>query len=447
MPYQPVLFATQSAMHDSERQSTPQRLVNMFPESTVTEDTPVLIRSCPGRTKSVTGESSPVRAMLETSSAIYYAANAKLWSFDGTTATELGAIPDDASTSLAFNGTQVAAVAGGAYHLWDGSTVSAIVGQAFTSFGSVDYMDGYFLFTEKDGGRHAVSALNDGASLNALDFASAEYRPDDIVRGFVDHSEWWLFGQTTVEVWSNQGLLDYPFERVPGAQMERGCLQTNTVAKMDNTVFWLGNDRIVYRAVQYTPQRVSNHHVEAALREATPDVAFVYEYEGHKFYVLHFEDRPAWVFDAATNVWHERASGVDMDAWDVLAAARLGNVWYVGDKDGNISKVERVFQENGATLLRTAQSSNLWLGGERFTVNKANVDVKAGQDTTIMFQYSNDKGRTWSREQTMSAGATGDYDNHWSFWNLGQGRHFAARLACSDNADFSISHAGVEIVQ
>ncbi len=59
MTYRPVMFGTQSSLHDSELQSTPERLVNMFPEATVMEDKPVLIRSCPGRTLVVTGESSP----------------------------------------------------------------------------------------------------------------------------------------------------------------------------------------------------------------------------------------------------------------------------------------------------------------------------------------------------------------------------------------------------
>jgi len=439
------MFGAQSAAHDSEPQSTPERLVNMFPEQTPKRDEPVILRSCPGRTLIVTGEGLPVRAMLGSSTKLYYAANAKLWSFDGTTATLLGPIVDDVSTTLAENGTEVAVVAGGKYYLYDGVSVSVIPGQAFTSFGSVDYMDGYFLFTEKDGQRHAISALLDGATLNALDFASAEYRPDNLVRGFVDHSEWWLFGEQTVEVWSNQGLADYPFERVPGAQMERGCLQTNTVAKLDNTMFWVGNDGIAYRAFQYTPQRISSHHVEASIRAATTLSAFVYEYEGHKFYVIRINGRPAWAYDAATNVWHERASGVTYGAWNVTAAAQIGAVWYAGDKDGNISKIDRVFQENGSTMLRTAMSKNLWLGGNRFTVKKATVDVKAGTGGTAMFAYSNDRGRTWGSDQQLSVGASGDYDKQFSFSSLGMMRDFSVNLRMADNVDFSINHAGIEV--
>ncbi len=445
MTYKPVLFGMQSSQHDSEPQSAPERLVNMFPEKAPKEDQPVILRSCPGRTKIITGEGSPVRFALGTSDFIFYAANGKLWSFDGTTATNLGSIADDISTTIAWNGNEVAVVAGGNYYLYDGASVSEITGTAFTSFGSVDFMDGFFLFTEKDGIRHAISGLFDGASLNALDFASAEYRPDNLVRGFVDHSEWWLFGETSIEVWSNQGLADYPFERVPGAQIERGCLQANSVVKLDNTVLWVGNDGIVYRAFQYTPKRISNHHIESAIRSATTLSAFSYEYEGHKFYALFINNRPAWVYDAATGVWHERAAGVGFDPWDVTAAARLGDTWYAGDTEGDISNIDRVFQEKGNTLLRTAQSRNLWLGGNRFTVNKAHVNLKTGLGGTVMFRYSNDRGRTWGREQTLSSGAIGEYDTQWSFNSLGMTRQFAVRLSVSDNVDFSINHAGIDI--
>ena len=443
--FQPVLFAAQSALHDSETQSTTERLVNMFPEQTPKKEAPVLLRSCPGRTQIIAGDGLPIRAMLESSTKLYYVANAQLWSFDGATKTLLGVVDDDVSTTIAENGTQVAVVANGRYFLYNGTTTVEVVGQAFTSFGSVDYMDGYFLFTEKDGQLHAVSALLDGTSLNALDFASAEYRPDNLVLGFVDHSEWWLFGESTTEVWSNQGLADYPFERVPGAQMERGCLQANTVAKLDNTMFWVGNDKIAYRAFEYTPKRISSHQVEASLRAATTISAFVYEYEGHKFYVLRLNGRPAWAYDAATNLWHERASGVDYGEWDVTAAARIGTTWYAGDKDGNISNFDRVFQENGSTLLRTAISRNLWLGGNRFTVSKGTIDVNAGTGGTVMFSYSIDRGRTWGNDRMLSVGASGDYDKQFSFNGFGMMRDFAVNLRMSDNKNFSINHAGVDV--
>lgn len=445
MAYQPVIFATQSGLHDSERQVSSQRLVNMFPEQTISAEEPVLLRSCPGRTLLEAGDGKTVRAMLATSDTVYFARGGNLYSFNGATSTLLGGIADDANTTMAFNGTEVGVVANGNYYLWDGSTVAQIMGTAFTKFGSIDYMDGFFLLTELDGQRQQISGLFDGSTLGALDFASAEYRPDNLVLGFVDHSEWWLFGETTVEVWANLGLADFPFERVPGAQMERGCLQPNTVAKLDNTVFWVGEDKIAYRADQYTPRRISNHHVEAAIRSATSLSAFIYEYEGHKFYALRFPDRPAWVYDAATNVWHERASGVEFDAWNVTAAAQLGGIWYAGDTGGNISKFDRVFQENGSVLLRTAQSENLWLAGNRFNVNSVNVDVKVGTGGTAMFSYSNDQGQTWGLEQFMSVGAVGDFSRHFSFYNLGRTRDFAARLRMSDNVDFSINHAGADI--
>ena len=85
---------------------------------------------------------------------------------------------------------------------------------------------------------------------------------------------------------------------------------------MDKTVFWLGDDRIVYLASSYNPQRVSTHAIEQAVQGySTVSDAFAFSYteEGHKFYVLTFpSESVTWCYDMATQSWHER----EHYAWD-----------------------------------------------------------------------------------------------------------------------------------
>jgi hypothetical protein len=84
---------------------------------------------------------------------------------------------------------------------------------------------------------------------------------------------------------------------------------------------WLGSgtsgDRIVWRANGYTPERVSTHAVEYALGHAPridDAIAWTYQQEGHTFYVLYVPSlatvrgfATTWVYDVATQTWHERA--------------------------------------------------------------------------------------------------------------------------------------------
>jgi hypothetical protein len=76
---------------------------------------------------------------------------------------------------------------------------------------SVGYLDGYFVFNEPNSQRIWVTAVLDGASIDPLDFASAEASPDRAVALLVDHKEVWIFGDNSVEVWYNSGAADYPF--------------------------------------------------------------------------------------------------------------------------------------------------------------------------------------------------------------------------------------------
>ena len=54
---------------------------------------------------------------------------------------------------------------------------------------SVVYIDGFFLFTKTDGNKFFISALRDGFSYLATDFADAEVDPDPIQAASVLHNE------------------------------------------------------------------------------------------------------------------------------------------------------------------------------------------------------------------------------------------------------------------
>ena len=91
------------------------------------------------------------------------------------------------------------------------------------------------------------------------------------------------------------GGTDFPLQRIQGAFLEIGCAATNSVAKLDNSIFWLATDDrgfgTVQRAAGYTPARVSNNAVEVAIASYTlisDAVAYTYAQEGASFYVISF---------------------------------------------------------------------------------------------------------------------------------------------------------------
>jgi hypothetical protein len=297
------------------------RMVNLFaeaiPEGSGGKEAGFLLR-CPGLRLLATVGDGPIRGLWVTNGVAYVVSGSEFYSLTTSyTSTLIGTVSGTGPVSMADNGTQLFIACNPVSYIYNTST--AVFGQItdadFPGAGSVGYLDGYFVFNEPDSQKFWVTSLLDGTSIDPLDFASAEGYPDNVIALIVDHREIFLFGNNSVEVWYDAGTPDFPLARIQGAFMEVGCAAAYSVAKLDNSVFWLGSDArgrgIVYRANGYTPARISTNAVEYAIQgygNITDAIAYTYQQDGHPFYVLIFPSAEAtWVYDVSTQLWHERA--------------------------------------------------------------------------------------------------------------------------------------------
>lgn len=433
-----MIFAAHSLLNEAQRALTTEDVTNLYVEGTPGREA-VTLRSVPGLVQAGQLASGRVRAMQSTKSGIYAAVAGRLVLWAGGTATDVGAI-SDGPTTMAWNGSQLSLTAGGNNYLYDGSTLRRIPGAAFDKIGSVEYVDGYFARTELNGQLHDISALNDGSVYDGLDFASAEKRPDDLVRVITNGGLIWYMGTDTVEAWQNTGATDFPFARVPSAVSEKGLRAVDHVAGHDNTIFWVSGEGWVYRMGEaYQPQKISTSAVDYAIGRAVDITCFPYQHEGHDFFVVRRSDGPAWVYDASTQAWHKRATGASLGAWEVTATVRHNNTWYAGTRGGYLCTFGG-FQDRGLELRREATSRNVSQDGERFIVSKVDVRCETGLSGVVMSSYTKDGGRTFSPERSRSLSG---YASRQQWRGLGQAREFAFRLACTDNVDFAIYEAGI----
>lgn len=295
------------------------RMVNLYPE-VIPEGgkEPAYLQRCPGLAFQTSVGTGPIRGLWEHQNFLYVVSGSEFYRLTPNyTATKIGDVTGTGPVSMTDNGTQIfiACNPDGFIYNTDTLQFAQITDPDFPGAVTVGYLDGYFVFNEPNSQRVWVTQLLDGLSIDPLDFASAEGSPDGLVSLIIDHREAWLFGTNSVEVWYNSGDPLFPLTRIQGAYNEIGCIAPYSVAKMDNSVFWLGADPrgqgIVYRAQGYTGVRISTHAVEFAIQgysNLADAVGYTYQQDGHTFYVLNFTDADTtWVFDAATGAWHERA--------------------------------------------------------------------------------------------------------------------------------------------
>jgi hypothetical protein len=277
-----------------------------------------------------------------------------------------------------------------------------------------------------------ITQLLDGTSIDPLDFASTEGSPDGLVAVLSNFREIWAFGTNSIEVWYDTGASDFPLQRIQGAFNELGCAAPFSIAKVDNGLFWLGRDRrgqgIVYQANGYSGQRISTHAVEWQIQQyanLSDAIAYTYQQDGHSFYVLIFPSaNTTWVYDLATQAWHERAGFTDgaftrhrsncqmaFNNEVVVGDFENGNI-YAFDLDdysdnGQIQKWLRSWRALGPgknDLNRTAQHS-LQLDIE----SGVGLNLGQGSDPQVMLRWSDDGGHTWSNEHWSPIGKIGEY--------------------------------------
>lgn len=358
--------------------------------------------------------------------------------------------------SIADNGLQLCIVDGVAGYLVNLSTL------AFTSITDEDfpngciqvvYQDTYFIVFDPTTQQFRVSGQNDGSTWDSLDFGSAEGAPDPIVAMISDHRELVLLGSRSVEVFYNSGNADFPFERIQGAFIEHGCVAPASVAKLDNSVFWLGGDDkgqgLVWRMNGYQPQRVSTFAVEYDLRTYTTisdAKAVTYQEDGHTFYMLVFPSQgTCWVYDAAVNMWHKRFhfSEGAFTRYRVNCHMFHEGKHLVGDyENGIIYEMSlNVYDYNGAPRKwlrrwRTPNNENKNIFYYSLTIDsQGGVGLDGtGQGTApvMMLRISNDGGHTFANERRVSMGAIGQYRNRAVFRRLGRSENRVYELSGTD---------------
>ena len=296
------------------------RLMNLYPEATPEGGkTSGFLTRCPGYKYVSDVGSGPVRGLWTFGGFLYVVSGVELYKVDGDwVATLLGTVSGSGPVSMSDNGDQLFVACNPRSYTYSvaSNLFAEITDPDFPGAVTVGFINGYFVFNEPNSQKVWITSYQDGASVDPLEFSFTDANPDNLLSLVVNRNEIWMFGTTSTEVWYYSGDIDFPLARIQGAFNEIGCAAPYSVAKLDNTVFWLGSDprgnAMVYKAAGYGAQRVSTHGIEKVLqgyRFVGDAIGYSYQQEGHTFYVLTFPSANAtWVFDAATNEWHERGS-------------------------------------------------------------------------------------------------------------------------------------------
>jgi len=407
----------------------------------------------PGLVTFVNFGAYPSRGIYKKGDFLYVVNRFTLWRVanDGSM-TSIGTLTTSAGrVDISDNGTQIIIVDGVNGYIYNTNTLvfAQIADPDFPGAGTVTFLNGYFIVTKPDTGQFYISALYDGLSWAALDFATAESNPDNLVRVMADNGQLVLFGPETTEFWGDSGALDFPFARVGASAIEWGLAARWSLCKFMDSLIFLRRNRL--GAVQvctlsgYNAQPVSNPEMDYIFSKyaATSDATgFAYMVSGHPFYQINFPTPgESWLYDGLTKAWSKVQ-------YSPTASRHRGEIQqnyldknYVTDySDGKLYQlVDGVFTDDGQTIAREIISRHQTIGDWTvfdevwFEMEAGAADlVGQGSNPKMMLQISKDGGHTWGSEIWVPMGRIGEYRRRAVFRNLGRARDWLMKVRITD---------------
>lgn len=456
MAKQPYVQCVGPSYHLAEAKASVQSAINCFPQKVDNENW--MMASAPGEVD-IASLTYEIRGSRNVQGRWFVVSGTTLYEVtsDGVT-TVRGTLSSSAGfVGMSDNKTQIAIVDGPSLYIYALATnvLTVISTAGWRGSDDVHEMDGYFVFVDPDTDQFYISAIDNGTSLDALDFSSADSAPDNIVTHRVMHRQLWLFGDFSTEIWINSGEAAFPFSRYNSYTMDVGCVGKRAAINAADTLFWIGQTHrgtgIVYMASGNQPQRVSTIAVEQALKASTNlagATMWTYQIEGHEFVGINAPGlSTTWVYDAALQQWHERA---EWDAeWQPLRSnlvTAYAGYHFAGNSYGKLVRLDSTVNNlSGRPLVRERTWPHIKSGVmESLSFLGVELSMNTGYGGTVTLEISNDGGKTFGPKLFRSLGAIGRWMQKVRWLGLGSAYNRVFRIRCSDDVPFSIYGAVVD---
>lgn len=330
--------------------------------------------------------------------------------------------------SMDYSFDLLAIASNGNLFYYDGSTVTQVTDPDLGTVLDVVWVDGYFMTT--DGEYLVVTDLSNPYAVNPLKYGSAEADPDPIVALLKLRNEVYALNRNTIEVFDNVGGDLFPFQRIEGAQIEKGVMGTQGCCIYMETVAFIGSGFNeapgIYLGANANATKISTQEIDQILLDYTEAQLALVKLEArndkaHQHLYIHLSDRTL-VFDAAASeelgqpVWFTLTSSIEGFArYRAQSFVWCYDRWLVGDPTSNGVGyfVDNVSTHWGQTVRWEFSTTIVYNEGRGAIFTNLELvaltgSVAFGKNPTINTSYSTD-GLNWSQQKFINAGKQGQY--------------------------------------
>jgi len=309
-----------------------------------------------------------------------------------------------------------------------------------------------------------MSATGDPFDVSGLDGIGAESNHDKLVRDYPFNQTVYRFGVETLEPWYNSGVGSPPIDRVDGQQKNIGLAAIHSVANTDNYVYWLGDDKSIYRIRGNSEEKVSDDSLSNFMERAgkiDDAIGFTLTIQGQDFYAITFPTaNRTYVINSAlgTQGWFNLSSTTLSSAYSATSAINVygenyvasGGKWLVLDLDSYTQDSDVIIRER---ITGTITGESLGIKGQRIKMSRLELFVEAGvglitgqgENPRVMIETSVDGGRSYAHSAWVELGRLGDHTLRCELYQIISGESFVFRITLSDPVPLAISGAAIDV--
>lgn len=401
------------------------------------------------------------RGGIEWNGLLYRVMGTKLVSISSTNVvTVIGDVGGSGQVTLDYSFDYLAIASSGKLFLYKPDTgLQQVTDPDLGTVLDVVWVDGYFMTT--DGEFLIVTELNDPFSVNPLKYGSSEADPDPVVALLKVRNEVYALNRHTIEVFDNVGGSLFPFQRIEGAQVQRGAIGTNACCVFMESIAFIGGGRNeapgVWQISGSNAEKISSREIDLMLQEYTEEQLSQVLVESRvdkdfRHLYIHLPDK-TMVFDGATTirvgqpVWFKLTTSIVGDSqYRARNLVWVYNKWVIGDtKSVNFGYLSDAISSHWDQL-NGWQFSTIIFYNESRGVIFHELELVAltgnsifGTDPSIWTSHTED-GVTWSQERVCKAGVAGQRGKRLSWLQQGRMRQWRAqRFRGTSDAQLSVA--------
>lgn len=372
--------------------------------------------------------------------------------------TTIGEVGGTTQVTMDYSFDYLGTASDGNLFLYDGTTLTQVTDSDLGTVVDFIWIDGYFMTT--DGEFLVVTELNDPFSVNPLKYGSSEIDPDPIKALLKLRNEAYALNRYTIEIFDNIGGVGFPFQRIEGAQIQRGVIGTHACCVYSENIAFLGSSRnespAVWSGISSNVVKISTREIDEILLTYTEaqleDVVFEAHIEsGLNHLYVRLPDQTLVYDDVATQLLGKSVWFVLTSSLEGLGQHRAANrtwvydKWLVGDTEtARIGfQTDEVSTQWGDKIGWEFSTDIIYNDGNGAIFYELELVGLTGRtvlsdDPLIWTEYSLD-GVVWSQSDFISAGKIGERNKRLIWFDQGDMENWRSQRFRGD----SDAHLGV----